>query len=101
VTAIHLGREAKVDSFDVLGEDVCAGAETDGEQLGLQLTHALGERVGHHGCGRVRGNSIGCCSSPVSYGSEVAAPCSDCTGGASQVLIWSLFAEEPLHSRAA
>lgn len=51
VAAIDLGREAKVDSLDVLGQDVCAGAEADGEQLGLQLAHALGERVGHHDCG--------------------------------------------------
>jgi hypothetical protein len=54
VAAIDLGREAKVDSLDVLGQDVCAGAEADGEQLGLQLAHALGERVGDHDCGRVR-----------------------------------------------
>jgi hypothetical protein len=32
VAAIDLGREAKVDSLDVLGQDVCAGAEADGEQ---------------------------------------------------------------------
>lgn len=54
VAAIDLGCEAKVDSLDVLGQDVCAGAEADGEQLGLQLAHALGERVGYHDCGLVR-----------------------------------------------
>lgn len=53
VAAIDLGREAKVDSLDVLGQDKRAGAEADGEQLGLQLAHALGERVGHHDCGGV------------------------------------------------
>jgi len=51
VAAIDLGRETKVDSLDVLRKDVCARAEADGEQLGLQLAHALGERVGHHDCG--------------------------------------------------
>jgi hypothetical protein len=50
VAAIDLGREAKVDLLDVFGEDVCTGAETDGEQLGLQLAHALRERVCRHDC---------------------------------------------------
>ena len=100
MAAIDLGREAKVDSLDVFGEDVCAGAEADGQQLCLQLAHALGERVGHHNCECAREEPIACCLSPITCGSTVA-PCSDCTGGASQVLVWSLFAEEPLHSRAA
>jgi hypothetical protein len=45
MSAIDLWREAKVDSLDVFGEDVCAGAKANGEQLGLQLAHTLGERV--------------------------------------------------------
>lgn len=50
MAAIDLRREAKVDSLDVFGEDVCAGAQADGEQFRLQLAHALGERGSHHDC---------------------------------------------------
>jgi len=33
VTAIDFGSEAHVDTGDFLGEDCCAGTETDGEEL--------------------------------------------------------------------
>jgi hypothetical protein len=45
VAAIDLGREAQMDLLDVFGQDECARAEADGEQLCLQLAHALCERV--------------------------------------------------------
>lgn len=41
VPALQPFGEAHVDPLDILGEDVCAGAEADGEELGLQLAHAL------------------------------------------------------------
>ena len=39
----HPCSEAHVDSLDVLGEKESAGAETDGEEFGLEFAHALGE----------------------------------------------------------